>query len=229
MEDPYEVLGVERGASPDEVKSAYREMLKEYHPDRCDREDAEDAYAEYVGEAEERGDPDRSPFGDSPKTEGATETGSREKGQRRGVQREAWRTTDRRRYTRPETDTPEEPESRKFADAVDSAVRSLYDALPSFTETVRHPSKLTLWVFALPVILLAKLFVLVGLRRLTGALAVVAVGPVSLLLLNSAGAVYNPFLRDMSLTDAFVTISVPALLIAAVVQFIYETAMIKYE
>jgi len=71
--------------------------------------------------------------------------------------------------------------------------------------------------------------VLVGLRRLTGALAVVAVGPVSLLLLNSAGAVYNPFLRDMSLTDALVTISVPALLIAAVVQFIYETAMIKYE
>jgi len=32
--DPYEVLGVGRNASPDEITRAYREQLKRYHPDR---------------------------------------------------------------------------------------------------------------------------------------------------------------------------------------------------
>jgi DnaJ like chaperone protein len=32
--DPFEVLNVPRGASPDEVKAAYREMLSKYHPDK---------------------------------------------------------------------------------------------------------------------------------------------------------------------------------------------------
>jgi molecular chaperone DnaJ len=32
--DYYEVLGIVRGASQDEVKSAYRKLAKEYHPDR---------------------------------------------------------------------------------------------------------------------------------------------------------------------------------------------------
>jgi len=32
--DPYHVLGVRRGASADEVAQAYRERMKEYHPDR---------------------------------------------------------------------------------------------------------------------------------------------------------------------------------------------------
>lgn len=33
MRDPYEVLGVSPSASDDEVKSAYRELVRKYHPD----------------------------------------------------------------------------------------------------------------------------------------------------------------------------------------------------
>jgi molecular chaperone DnaJ len=32
--DPYEVLGVQRGASADEIKKAHRKLVRQYHPDR---------------------------------------------------------------------------------------------------------------------------------------------------------------------------------------------------
>lgn len=33
MKDPYEVLGISRNASDDEVKTAYRDLSRKYHPD----------------------------------------------------------------------------------------------------------------------------------------------------------------------------------------------------
>lgn len=33
MRDPYEVLGIQRNASKDEIKAAYRKLAKQYHPD----------------------------------------------------------------------------------------------------------------------------------------------------------------------------------------------------
>jgi molecular chaperone DnaJ len=34
MKNPYETLGVREGASQEEIKQAYRELVKKYHPDR---------------------------------------------------------------------------------------------------------------------------------------------------------------------------------------------------
>ena len=34
--DPWKVLGISRGASTDEVRRAYRDKLRQYHPDRVD-------------------------------------------------------------------------------------------------------------------------------------------------------------------------------------------------
>ena len=49
--DPYEVLGVSRGAAADEIKSAYRRLARRHHPDvNPDDPTAEDKFKE-VGEA----------------------------------------------------------------------------------------------------------------------------------------------------------------------------------
>ena len=33
MKDPYSVLGVSKNATDDEIKNAYRELARKYHPD----------------------------------------------------------------------------------------------------------------------------------------------------------------------------------------------------
>ena len=51
MRDLYEVLGIERGASPDEIKAAYRRLARQHHPDvNQDDPHAEETFKE-IGQA----------------------------------------------------------------------------------------------------------------------------------------------------------------------------------
>ncbi len=43
-EDFYDVLGVSRDADEDEIQQAYREKVREYHPDVSDEPDAEEKF-----------------------------------------------------------------------------------------------------------------------------------------------------------------------------------------
>ena len=60
--DYYEVLGVQRGASEQEIKSAYRKLALQFHPDRNpNNPDAEEKFKEcseayaVLADAEKRG------------------------------------------------------------------------------------------------------------------------------------------------------------------------------
>ena len=58
--DYYEVLGLQKGASDDEIKKSYRKLAKEYHPDlHPGDKECEDKFKE-IGEAYEvLSDPDK--------------------------------------------------------------------------------------------------------------------------------------------------------------------------
>lgn len=57
--DLYDVLGVERGASDEAIKRAFRQRAMEYHPDRNDSEDAETRFKEVNAAYEVLSDPEK--------------------------------------------------------------------------------------------------------------------------------------------------------------------------
>ena len=48
--DPYVVLGVQRSATEEEVKAAYKELVKKYHPDQYENDPLKDVAAEKMSE-----------------------------------------------------------------------------------------------------------------------------------------------------------------------------------
>jgi molecular chaperone DnaJ len=60
VKDPYKVLGVDKKASQDEIKKAYRKLARQYHPDKNPGDSAaEERFKEVQGAYDLVGDPDK--------------------------------------------------------------------------------------------------------------------------------------------------------------------------
>ena len=53
MRNPYEVLGIKETATPDEIKKAYRELVKQYHPDKYENNPLKDLAEEKLRDINE--------------------------------------------------------------------------------------------------------------------------------------------------------------------------------
>ncbi len=58
-DDPYDVLGVSRGASDDEIRRAYLKLVKELHPDVNPAKSAEERFKKVTSAHDILGDPER--------------------------------------------------------------------------------------------------------------------------------------------------------------------------
>jgi hypothetical protein len=54
QKDPYQILGIDRNANVDEIKSAHRTLVKQYHPDQFNNMKLRDDHKWIFDEAEER-------------------------------------------------------------------------------------------------------------------------------------------------------------------------------
>ncbi len=61
--DPYRVLGLSRGATPEQIRTAYRRLARAVHPDVCKAPDAAARFAALAEAYEQLTDPARSPSG----------------------------------------------------------------------------------------------------------------------------------------------------------------------
>ena len=61
--NPYEILGVRETATDDEVKAAYKEMVKKYHPDRHANNPLEDLAEEKLVQVNQAYDEINNMFG----------------------------------------------------------------------------------------------------------------------------------------------------------------------